>query len=97
MATPGGAWRALVAERRRAGQAGDPSRAWEWNKTPTRWEQAHIEGDEVVWSTCFTNPHAGGGASNQSLETFLTAGPRMSGVPDDVLAGLIDAVLALRG
>ena len=54
-----------------------------------------IEGNHLLWYSHPYNPHAGGGAVEQSIEDFLDRGPTQE-LPDDALNELYQAVTALR-
>ncbi len=72
-----------------------PKREWTWGREGFWGEDGvRIEGNHLLWYTHPYNPHAGGGASEQSLENFLDRGPTFE-IPDEALDELYDAVKAL--
>lgn len=67
---------------------------WTWNHTANSYEGVSLYGKEVLWFEHCHNPHAGGGASEQSFEDFLQNGPSCS-IPSEFLPELYEVVKKL--
>lgn len=91
-------WERYIRRRDAAMPKPDPKskREWSWGREGFWGEDGvRIAGDHLLWYTHPYNPHAGGGAAEQSIENFLERGPTCE-IPDEALDGLYDAVNALR-
>lgn len=67
-------------------------RDWTWNHQPGRHDGVHTFEGKLVWYTLTYNPHAGGGAHEQSFTDFLREGPWVSDVPKKMLDEIYDVV-----
>jgi hypothetical protein len=68
---------------------------WTWNHTASGYEGVSLYGKAVLWFEHCHNPHAGGGASEQSFEDFLQNGPACS-IPGEFLKELYEVVKKLH-
>ncbi len=76
--------------------APNPKREWSWGREGLWGEEGvKIQESQLLWYTHPYNPHAGGGASEQSFEDFLERGPTFE-IPDEALDELYDAVKTLK-
>lgn len=64
---------------------------WTWNHTADGYEGVSLYGNEVLQFEHCQNPHAGGGAREQSFEDFLQNGSACS-IPGEFLKELYDVV-----
>ncbi|MBI2898167.1 MAG: hypothetical protein HYY06_31750 [Deltaproteobacteria bacterium] len=90
-------WRSRVAEHRESARPIPGLQQWTWRMTGGTHDQVRVEAGKVIWSAWHASPHLAGGATEQSFADFLDSGPPFSGVGEDVLASLLDAVLAQVG
>ncbi|MEZ5427775.1 MAG: hypothetical protein R2747_16010 [Pyrinomonadaceae bacterium] len=67
---------------------------WIWNETAGGYEGVHLREGVVLWFQHSHNPHAGGGALEQSFEDFLNNGPACR-TPPEFLPELYHAVRKL--
>jgi hypothetical protein len=63
-------------------------RDWTWNRNKYGHEGVHTYEGKLVWYSHKENPHAGGGASEQTFEDFLRNGPCGTGAPEKVVKEL---------
>jgi hypothetical protein len=76
--------------------ADNSKREWHWSREGFWGEDGvRIDGDHLLWYSHPYNPHAGGGASEQSIEDFIERGPTHE-IPGEALDELYTAVKALR-
>lgn len=73
-------------------------REWRWAETSWGYEGVHTYEGKLLWFSHSHNPHAGGGALEQSFESFLASGPTVQGEarpPDEILIKICQAVRRL--
>ncbi len=68
---------------------------WHWNETQWGYDGVHTFDPELVWYNHSHNPHAGGGAVEQSFTSFLEDGPYLREVPEAILVKVCQAVRQL--
>ncbi|NNJ09758.1 WD40 repeat domain-containing protein [Chloroflexales bacterium ZM16-3] len=69
-------------------------REWTWGATQWGYEGVHSYEGCLLWFSHSHNPHAGGGASEQSFASFLKDGPAQP-IPDHLLIEVAQSVRAL--
>ncbi len=70
---------------------------WQWNETQSGYDGVHTFEAQLVWYNHNHNPHAGGGAAEQSFTSFLEDGPYIRDVPNPILVKVCQAVRQLIG